>query len=76
MSPLRGWFGDLFDNHGNHYGNNHIDNDVTPTGLVGICLKKTAIITATTISRMMSPLRGWFGDLFENNGNHYGNNHI
>ncbi|MBW3519185.1 hypothetical protein [Flavobacterium sp. NKUCC04_CG] len=35
-----------------------------------------SIITATTISRMMSPLRGWFGDLFENNGNHYGNNHI
>ena len=35
-----------------------------------------SITTATTISRIMSPLRGWFGDLFENNGNHYGNNHI
>ncbi|MBW3520527.1 hypothetical protein, partial [Flavobacterium sp. NKUCC04_CG] len=56
MSPLRGWFGDLFENNG------------IPQGVENVYRNTMSIITAITISRMMSPLRGWFGDLFENNG--------
>ncbi|MBW3519187.1 hypothetical protein [Flavobacterium sp. NKUCC04_CG] len=49
MSPLGGWFGDLFEKNG------------IPQGVENVYRNTMYIITATTISTMMSPLRGWLG---------------
>ncbi|MBW3519186.1 hypothetical protein [Flavobacterium sp. NKUCC04_CG] len=77
MSPLRGWFGDLFENNG------------IPQGVENVYRNTMSIITTTTISRMMSPLRGWLGIclkitashtglkmFIKNNVHNYGNNNI